>query len=102
MTFLNSKNKKYTKQTISYEESQLDLARANETNGTIAADEIEYQLQKAILQLPLKQRTVFNMRYYDEMSYDDISKVLNTSVSALKSSYHWARKKIEECLLEHI
>jgi len=62
-------------------------------------DEIEMKLQHAILSLPEKQRLVFNLRYYDEMPYEEMSKVLGTSVGALKASYHHAAKKIEDHLL---
>lgn len=59
-------------------------------------DETEAQLQEAIAQLPEVQRTVFNLRYYDEMKYSEMSKILNTSEGALKASYHIAVKKISE------
>lgn len=58
-------------------------------------DTIQLLLQKAIAELPQKQQLVFNMKYFDEMKYDEISEILNTSVGALKSSYHHAVKKIE-------
>jgi RNA polymerase sigma-70 factor (ECF subfamily) len=61
--------------------------------------EIERKLQQAIIKLPEKQRLVFNLRYYDEMPYEQMSDVLGTSVGALKASYHFALKKIEESLL---
>ena len=61
-------------------------------------DDIQMKLQQAILKLPEKQRLVFNMKYFDEMKYEDMSKVLDTSVGALKASYHHAAKKIEEYL----
>jgi RNA polymerase sigma-70 factor, ECF subfamily len=61
-------------------------------------DEAQQKLQNAILKLPEKQRIVFNLKYYDEMTYDDMSKVLDTSVGALKASYHHAVKKIEAFL----
>ena len=61
-------------------------------------DSIQLKLQEAILKLPDKQRTVFNMKYFDEMKYEDMSKILDTSVGALKASYHHAAKKIEEYL----
>jgi RNA polymerase sigma factor (sigma-70 family) len=64
-------------------------------------DEIQLKLQKAILSLPEKQRIVFNMRYYDETPYERMSEILETSVGALKASYHIAAKKIEEQLLNH-
>lgn len=60
------------------------------------SDEIQHRLQKAILQLPDKQRLVFNLRYYDEMPYEEMSQVLGTSVGALKASYHHAAKKVGE------
>jgi RNA polymerase sigma-70 factor (ECF subfamily) len=52
-------------------------------------------------QLPEKQRVVFNLRYYDEMPYEEMSKVLDTSEGALKASYHHAVKKIEDFILNH-
>ena len=61
-------------------------------------DKIQMKLQEAILRLPDKQRIVFNMKYFDEMKYDDMAKVLDTSVGALKASYHHATKKIEHYL----
>lgn len=59
-------------------------------------DETEAQLQEAIAQLPDVQRTVFTLRYFDDMKYSEISKILNTSEGALKASYHIAVKKISE------
>jgi RNA polymerase sigma-70 factor, ECF subfamily len=59
-------------------------------------DKLQLKLQQAIIQLPEKQRIVFNMRYFDEMKYEDMSAILNTSVGALKASYHHAVKKVEE------
>src|SRR4051812_28073047 len=61
-------------------------------------NKIEWKLQQAINTLPQKQKIVFNLRYYDEMPYEDMSQVLNTSVGALKASYHHAVKKVEEFL----
>lgn len=58
------------------------------------ANKIEWKLQQAILALPEKQRIVFNLRYYDELPYEDMSKVLETSVGALKASYHHAVQKV--------
>ncbi len=58
-------------------------------------DEASLKLQKAILKLPEKQRLVFNMKYFDEMKYEEISAILGTSVGALKASYHHAVKKLE-------
>ena len=61
-------------------------------------DEVVLKLQKAILSLPEKQRVVFNLKYYEELKYEEMSKVLGTSVGALKASYHHAVKKIEKYL----
>jgi RNA polymerase sigma-70 factor (ECF subfamily) len=69
-----------------------------ETGHHIDGDQIQVKLQKALLKLPEKQRLVFNMKYFDEMKYEDISEITDTSVGALKASYHHAVKKIEEYL----
>ena len=69
----------------------------SETN--FDASRLEWKLQLGIQKLPEKQRIVFNLRYYDEMPYEEMSKVLNTSEGALKASYHHAAKKIEEFIL---
>lgn len=61
-----------------------------------SADEILVRLQKAILALPTKQRLVFNMRYYDELSFEQISQATGQSVSTLKTNYHYAVQKIKE------
>ncbi|MCC6278972.1 MAG: RNA polymerase sigma factor [Saprospiraceae bacterium] len=63
-------------------------------------DEIEVKLQKAIAELPEKQRIVFNLRYYDEMPYEQMSAVLATSTGALKASFHHAVKKVEAAFRE--
>lgn len=79
----------------------------NSLTGSIKADKdfdekkVEWKLQLAIQQLPEKQRIVFNLRYYDEMPYQEMSKVLETSEGALKASYHHAVKKIEDYILNH-
>jgi RNA polymerase sigma factor (sigma-70 family) len=64
----------------------------------ISGDEIQIKLQKALLKLPDKQRLVFNMKYFDDMSYEQISEITGTTVGALKASYHHAVKKIEDFL----
>ncbi len=63
------------------------------------ANKIEWKLQQAILTLPERQRLVFNLRYYDEMPYDEMAEMLGTSAGALKASYHHAVKKVEASLL---
>ena len=65
------------------------------------SNKIEWKLQMAMQQLPEKQRVVFNLRYYDEMPYQEMSVVLETSEGALKASYHHAVKKIEDYILNH-
>lgn len=64
-------------------------------------DDIQLKLQKAILKLPEKQRLIFNMRYYDDMKYEEISQILGVTVGALKASYHHAVKKIEKYISDH-
>lgn len=92
ITFLNRKKKKRT-ESIDEEESSIEYSLRSDPffDGNAA----ELVLQKAILLLPEKQKAVFNLRYYDEMNYKDMSEVLGTSVGALKASYHHAVKKIE-------
>lgn len=77
------------------------LSNSISSDPYFKGDEIQLKLQKAILSLPEKQRIVFNMRYYDEMPYEKMAEILETSVGALKASYHIAAKKIEEQLLNH-
>jgi RNA polymerase sigma factor (sigma-70 family) len=66
----------------------------------INGDEIQLRLQKAILKLPDKQRLVFNMKYFEDLTYEEIAQITETSVGALKASYHHAVKKLEEFLAE--
>ena len=73
---------------------QLSESLANDIH--FSGDEIQMLLQQAILSLPEKQRLVFQMKYYQEMKYEEISEILGTSVGALKASYHHAVKKIEK------
>ena len=60
------------------------------------ADEIVVRLQRAVLSLPMKQKMVFNLRYYDELSFNEISRITGDSISTLKTNYHYAVKKIRE------
>jgi len=73
-----------------------NLSETLESDEYFNGDAIKLKLQKAILELPEKQRIVFNMKYFDEMKYEEISDILETSVGALKASYHHAVKKIEK------
>ncbi|MDE7108347.1 MAG: sigma-70 family RNA polymerase sigma factor, partial [Muribaculaceae bacterium] len=63
---------------------------------------LQKELQKAIASLPEKQKLVFNMRYFDEMKYEDMSEILGTSVGALKASYHHAVKKVTEKIIGNV
>ena len=76
------------------------LMKAVEDDNYFTGSEVQLKLQKALLTLPAKQRLVFNMKYFDEMKYEDISEITGTSVGALKASYHFAVKKIEEFIRE--
>jgi RNA polymerase sigma-70 factor (ECF subfamily) len=76
------------------------LEKTLESDAYCSGDEIQMKLQKAIIRLPRKQRLVFNMKYFDEMKYEEISEILKTSVGALKASYHHALKKLEQYLAE--
>ncbi|MES2268186.1 MAG: sigma-70 family RNA polymerase sigma factor [Bacteroidota bacterium] len=92
ITFLN---KKKAKNNISLDDVDYELADTLSSSDHFTGDQIQRKLQEAILTLPDKQRLVFNMKYYDDMKYEEISDVLGTSVGALKASYHLAVKKIE-------
>lgn len=70
-------------------------------NAEHDAEEIQILLQKAIQSLPEKQKLVFTMRYYDELPYEEMSKVLDMSVSTLKTNYHYAKQKIEEYIINN-
>ena len=71
-------------------------------DGEIAcdADQIATRLQRAVVELPVKQKLVFNMRYYDEMSFEQISQATGMSVSTLKTNYHYAVTKIKQKVVE--
>ena len=82
--------------TLSTDDADLGLANQLMADRYFDGDETEAQLQEAIAQLPDVQRTVFQLRYFDEMKYSDISRILGTSEGGLKASYHIAVKKITE------
>ena len=77
------------------------IANTIEAYTHFDGDEVSELLRKAITRLPEKQRLVFNMKYFDDMKYEDISAILGTSVGGLKASYHLAVKKIEQFIEEH-
>lgn len=95
LTFLKQKSRKLG---VSSSEMQEQMAEKLESDVYFEGDEIQLKLQKALAQLPEKQKLVFNMKYYQDMKYDEISEILGTSVGALKTSYHLAVKKIEAML----
>lgn len=95
LTFLQKKKRRFF---LPIGDVTKELSEKLDNSSNVSGDEIQLKLQKALLQLPDKQRLVFNMKYFDDMSYEDISEITNTSVGALKASYHHAVKKIEEFL----
>jgi len=96
LTFIADKQKKI----LGFANGEVeDMLLANlEADEYFDGDQAQLELQKAILKLPEKQRLVFNMKYFEELKYEEISEVLETSVGALKASYHHAVKKIESFL----
>lgn len=66
------------------------------------ADTLAVALQRAVLELPVKQRLVFNMRYYDELPFEEISKITGQSVGTLKTNYHYATKRIKQRVVEFV
>lgn len=95
ITHLN-KNAKRLK--ISNEEMQQQAVNNLQADSYFEGDKIQLKLQQAIATLPQKQQLVFNMKYFDDLKYKEISEVLETSEGALKASYHLAVKKIEAFL----
>lgn len=82
------------KQVLSLDQSEASAANALTSDSYFDGDELQAQFQSAISTLPDKQRLVFNLKYFDEMKYEDMSDLLGTSMGALKASYHHAVKKI--------
>jgi len=93
LNFLKSKKRKFF---LPINDVEAELTAKIDQQENLSGDEIQLKLQKALLKLPDKQRLVFNMKYYDDLKYEEISEILGTSVGALKASYHLAVKKIEE------
>lgn len=98
LSFLEQQKKRSA---ISLNDVEEGLSNTVKADTNFDASRLEWKLQLAIQQLPEKQRVVFNLRYFDEMPYHEMSKVLDTSEGALKASYHHAAKKIEEFLTSH-
>ena len=93
---LNFINKDKDRHALPIDDPDLALENLLKSDSFFDGDKLDINFQKAIRNLPEKQRLVFTMRYYDELKYQDISDILGTSVGGLKASYHHAVKKIEE------
>lgn len=98
ITFLSKKKKRFF---IPMENVERKLSQQLENDDAFKGDEIQKKLLKAMLHLPEKQRAVFNLKYFEEMKYEQIAEITGTSVGALKASYHLAVKKIEEFMSNH-
>lgn len=98
LSFLEQQKKRSA---VSFEDIQEGLSEQVRASDNFDANKLEWKLQLAIQQLPEKQRVVFTLRYYDEMPYEEMSRVLYTSEGALKASYHHAAKKIEDFIKNH-
>ena len=98
LTFLTNKKKRVM---VGTDDVENELSQKLDSSPHVSGDEIQLKLQKALLTLPEKQRLVFNMKYYDDLKYEEISEILGTTVGGLKASYHHAVKKIEEYLTSH-
>lgn len=92
LTFLEKERKR---RGISLDDEESNIVALIHADTNIDGDELALKLREAIATLPEKQRLVFNMKYYDDMKYEQMSEILGTSVGALKASYHIAVKKIE-------
>ena len=98
LTFLTQQKKRNI---VSLSDDENGLSNKLKSDTNFDANKLEWKLQLGIQKLPEKQRIVFNLRYYDEMPYEEMSRVLQTSEGALKASYHHAAKKIEEFILNN-
>lgn len=95
---INFLNKERNKREVKDDSDDSFLLESIEADPWFDGDELQKELQRAIAKLPEKQRLVFNMRYFDEMKYEEMSDILGTSVGALKASYHHALKKVETAI----
>ncbi|TDH23263.1 RNA polymerase sigma factor [Segetibacter sp. 3557_3] len=98
LTFLDQQKRR---KTTSFSDDENGLSNKIKADEGFDANKLEWKLQLGIQQLPEKQRLVFNLRYYDEMPYEEMSRILDTSEGALKASYHHAAKKIEEYITKN-
>ena len=99
LRLLNSSKKRETVSTEDMQESLISQLRASDYVDY--ENELAVKFQEAILRLPEKQRLVFNLRYYDELDYEEIAHILDGKVDALKVNYHYAKEKIKEYILNN-
>lgn len=97
LNFLKRKKRRFL---LPIRNLEKELVGKLETSPYVSGNEVQLKLQKALLKLPDKQRLVFNMKYFDDLPYEKIAAITQTSVGALKASYHHAIKKIEQFLNE--
>ena len=95
-------NKKHANETVSFDSIDSDILNKLESDTYFNGDDIQKKFINAIHQLPQKQQMVFNMKYFQEMKYEEMSEIFGTSVGALKASYHHAVKKIEAFLSKYL
>lgn len=100
LTFLQKKRKDNS---VSIDDNELLVAglESPRSDAYLDGDEIQLKLQKALLELTDKQRIVFNLKYFENLKYEEIAEITDTSVGGLKATYHFAVKKIEEYLTNH-
>ena len=98
LTFLN---KQRASQQLSIDEAEIEMMNQLESDTYFDGDETQKIFLQAVKQLPDKQQMIFNLKYFKEMKYEEISEILGTSIGALKASYHHAVKKIESFLEKH-
>lgn len=98
---LNFLNKQRAQNQLSFDDEEAMALNKLESDPYFDGDHTQLLFEKAIQTLPEKQRMVFNLKYFQEMKYEEISEILGTSVGALKASYHHAVKKIEEFLSQN-
>lgn len=100
LTFLQKKRKDNS---VSIDDNELLVTtlESSRSDAYLDGDEIQLKLQKALLQLTDKQRVVFNLKYFENLKYEEIAEITETSVGGLKATYHFAVKKIEEYLTRH-
>ena len=99
LTFLN---KQRASQQLSIDEAEIEMMNQLESDTYFDGDETQKIFLQAVKQLPNKQQMIFNLKYFKEMKYEEISEILGTSSGALKASYHHAVKKIESFLEKHL